>query len=105
MLASIAHRVSGVVVVLFVPVYLYLLQGVEGRPEDFIAVQIWLHTPFGKVVLWMAGTSMIYHFMNGIRFLYLDASWGENRKMMRLAARMVVSAGLVSMAALGVVLW
>ncbi len=105
MLASVAHRASGIVMVLFVPIYLYLLQSLAGTPEDFDAMRSWLHTPFGKIVLWMAGASIIYHFMNGIRFLYLDAGWGENRETMRLASRMVVSAGLASMVALGVILW
>ncbi len=105
MLASVAHRASGVVLVLFVPIYLYLLQGLAGTPEDFAAVQAWLHAPFGRTVLWLTGASLIYHFFNGIRFLCLDAGWGENREMMRLIARVVVGIGFAAVAVLGVMLW
>jgi len=105
MLASIAHRASGMVLVLFVPIYLCLLQGLTGAPEDFNAVLAWLHAPLGRTVLWLTGTSLIYHFFNGIRFLCLDAGWGENREMMRLTARVVVGIGFAAVALLGVMLW
>jgi len=105
MLASVAHRASGMVLVLFLPVYLYVLQALAGTPEDFSAMQSWLHAPFGRMLLWMTGASLIYHFINGIRFLCLDAGWGESRDMMRFTSRMVVGAGFASIIVLGVVLW
>jgi len=105
MLASVAHRASGIVLVLFVPVYLWLLRVLTGPPEDFAAGLHFLHSPVGRLVLWLAGASLIYHFCNGIRFICLDAGWGESRASMRLTARLVIGAGVLAMLLLAGLLW
>lgn len=105
MLASLAHRASGIVLLLFVPAYLYLLSGLTGTPDEFSDIQASLHSIPGRFVLWAVGSSLIYHFSNGIRFLCLDAGWGESREMMRLTARVVVGIGIAAMLLLGVLLW
>jgi len=105
MLASLAHRASGITLVLFVPVYLYLLEGLTGTPDEFSDIQSWMHSIPGRIVLWIVGASLIYHFFNGIRFLCLDVGWGESQEMMRLTARVVVGVGFAAVAVLGVLLW
>jgi len=102
MLASLAHRASGLLLVLFVPLYLWLLHGMTGSTESFAEVLGWLHSPLGRACLWLAGTALIYHFCNGLRFLCLDAGWLESRRMMRLSARIVLSVALVAAVALAV---
>jgi len=98
MLASVAHRASGLVLVLFVPLYLWLLHGMTGSPDSFIDTYNWLHTPFGKLCLWMGGSAFAYHFLNGIRFLLLDIGWGESRNAMRNSARLVLTlSGVISL--------
>ncbi len=96
MIASLAHRVSGLVLVLFVPLYLWLLHGMTGSPEDFDRVQAWMHAPLGKLSLWLVGVALIYHFANGLRFLSLDAGWCESRAMMRLSARIALGIALLA---------
>jgi len=105
MVASIAHRGSGIVLVLSVPCYLWILHGMTGSPQDFEEAVAFLHTPLGRLSLWLASVALIYHFCNGIRFLCLDAGWGESRDMMRGSARVVISIAVASAAALGVLLW
>ncbi len=105
MLASLAHRASGITLVLFIPVYLWLLHAMTGTPEDFAAARAWLHLPPGRIVLWLVGASLIYHFFNGIRFLCLDAGWGESREAMRLTARVAIGVGVAAAIVLGVALW
>lgn len=101
MLASIAHRASGMVLVLFVPFYLWVLHGMTGSPEDFEAAKALLYAPIGRLMLWMAGTAFVYHFCNGIRFLMLDAGWGESHAMLRLSARLVIAVAFVAALLLG----
>jgi len=99
MIASIAHRVSGLILVLFVSLYLWLLHDMAGSAERFAAVYGWLHSGFGKLSLWVVGVALIYHFCNGIRFLGIDAGWVESRNRLRNSAKVVmgviVVAGLV----------
>ncbi len=104
MVASLAHRASGLVLVLFVPLYLWLLHGMTGSPEDFDRAQAWMHSLPGKISLWLVGVALIYHFCNGIRFLALDAGWGESREAMRATARLVLGLTLVAAVVLAVLL-
>ncbi len=105
MLASIAHRGSALLLVLFVPLYLWLLQGMTGSPDQYTATLQWLHSLTGKVLLWLVGVALIYHFSNGIRFLCIDAGWGESRTMMLLSARLVlVIAGVTAFVLAGLLL-
>jgi len=90
MIASISHRMTGLVLVLFVPLYLWLLHGMTGSADHFAAVSHWLHSGLGKLSLWLVGVSLMYHFCNGIRFLTIDAGWGESRETMRNSARLVL---------------
>ncbi len=90
MVASILHRGSGLILVLFVPLYLWLLHGMTGSPDRFDAVNHWLHAPTGKMLFWLVAVSLTYHFFNGIRFLTIDAGWSEGRKALRFTARLVL---------------
>lgn len=90
MIASGMHRLTGVALVLFVPLYLWLLHGMTGSPEDFTDTYNWLHSPLGRACLWLGGTAFVYHMMNGIRFLCLDIGWIESRDAMRNSARFVL---------------
>ncbi len=97
MIASILHRFTGLVLVLFVPLYLWLLHGMTGTAHHFADVTHWLHSGFGRLSLWLVGVSLMYHFCNGIRFLSIDAGWGESRDAMRNSARLVL--GLTALVA------
>jgi len=104
MIASLAHRASGLILVLFVPLYLWLLHGMTGSPDHFEQVRAWLHSGLGKFSLWLAGTSLFYHFCNGLRFLTIDAGWWESRSILRLSARIVIGVALAAAVLLAVML-
>jgi succinate dehydrogenase cytochrome b subunit len=105
MIASLAHRASGMVLVLFVPFYLWVLHGMTASPDEFDRMQKLLHLPLERFALWLAGVAIIYHFCSGIRFLCLDAGWGESRQMMRTTARIVIAIAALAALVLGVLLW
>ncbi|MDQ6964903.1 MAG: succinate dehydrogenase, cytochrome b556 subunit [Mariprofundales bacterium] len=95
MVASITHRISGVVLVLFVPLYLWLFSTMVGSAQGFrCGVQV-LHSFWGGLLLWLVGTALLYHFCNGIRFLLLDAAVAEQREQMLQVARwpLLITAG------------
>jgi len=105
MAASIAHRISGVVLALFVPLYLWLLSAMVGSAEGFrCGLQI-LHSFWGGGLLWLSGTALIYHLCNGIRFLLLDAGVAEQRERMFEVARwpFLITAGGALLLAAGLI--
>ncbi len=105
MIASLAHRASGMVLVLFVPFYLWVLHGMTGAPEDFDRAVELIHSAPGRLTLWMAAVAFIYHFCNGIRFLTLDAGWCESHTMLRLSARVVLAVAALAALIFGILLW
>jgi len=105
MMASLAHRASGIVLALFVPIYLFLLTGLTSSPEDFTSTLDWMHSLPGRLILWLTGMALIYHLVNGIRFILLDAGWFETRDAMRITARVSISAGVLGGLLLGGFLW
>ena len=105
MMASLAHRASGIVLALFVPIYLFLLTGLTSSPEDFASTLDWMHSLPGRCILWLTGMALIYHLVNGIRFILLDAGWFEGRDAMRITARVSISAGVLGGLLLGGFLW
>jgi len=105
MLASFAHRISGLVLVLFVPIYICLLSGLTGSRDDFSSTLDWMHGTTGRLMLWVVGAALIYHLVNGIRFLLLDAGYLETRESMRLSAKFSLAVGVVGALVLAVYLW
>ncbi len=105
MIASIAHRASGMALILFVPFYLWVLHGMTGTSDDFDQALALLHSPIARLALWIAGVAVVYHFCNGIRFLTLDAGWCESQQMMRLSARIVLFIALLAALFFGGLLW
>jgi len=104
MVASIAHRITGVILVLFVPLYLWLLHGMTGSANNFTAVSDWLHSGLGRFSLWLVGVALVYHFCNGIRFLSIDAGWLESRSAFRNSARAVLGVCVAAALMLAVLL-
>ncbi len=95
MLASLAHRVSGLVLVASVPMYLWFLEGLTGDEASFRHMLQVLHSPGGRLVLALVCLAWFYHLLNGIRFLFVDAGWLETRPAMRVSARIVLWSALV----------
>jgi len=104
-IASIAHRATGLLMVLSIPLYLWLIFTMTGSPEEFQHGQTILHSVPGRLMLWLSGVVLVYHLLNGIRFLCLDAGWGERRSAMRQSARGVFALSVAAALILAVLLW
>ena len=86
-IASILHRVSGVINFLLIAVLLWLLQGSLASPESFAHVR---DVVFGniavKFVVWVFLAGLIYHFCSGVKHLLADIGVGEELATGRSAA-------------------
>jgi len=92
---SIAHRISGVLLFLSLPFFIYLLdislQGPEGYAEAIaILGNHWLR--FGSALI---AWSLFHHLLSGIRFLLIDIETGVSLKQARASAWLVNLTGLV----------
>jgi succinate dehydrogenase / fumarate reductase cytochrome b subunit len=99
---SILHRVSGVLMVLAIPVGAVLFDQAVSGPQGFAATSALLHHWLARLVLLLLAWSILHHLFAGIRYLLLDLRIGLDRAASRLSAWIVIVAAL---AALGLVLF
>ncbi len=82
-IASILHRISGIILFLLIPIMLWLLQTSLASPESF-------ETVFDNVLIrflaWIFVASIAYHFVMGIKHLMGDMGMNEELKSGRAAA-------------------
>lgn len=95
-IVSLAHRISGVLLVLAMPLVLYLLMLSLRAPDDFRSVLAWLHSPLFAFILFCVLWSFWHHLFSGIRFLLLDVDIGLGRVASRHSAVVVLVAGIVA---------
>lgn len=81
--ASILHRVSGIVLFLLVPAMLCILQTSLSSADSFAAVFNHMALRF---VAWIFVAATAYHFVMGIKHLLADAGMNEELKSGRTAA-------------------
>lgn len=85
-IASILHRISGVIVFLLVPVLLFLLDRSLSSPEGFAQVQQFFSNIAVRFVVWVFVAGLIYHFIMGIKHLFADLGYNEELQSGRTAA-------------------
>jgi len=95
-IVSFAHRVSGVFLVLAMPLVLYLLMLSLSAADDFRSVLAWLHSPLFAIILFCVLWSFWHHLFSGIRFLLLDVDIGLGRMVSRQSAAVVLVAGIMA---------
>ena len=85
-IASILHRLSGVIVFLLVPVLLWILDKSLSSPEGFAQVQeIFTSFPV-RFIVWVFVAGLIYHFIAGVKHLLADVGVAEELQSGRMAA-------------------
>ena len=91
-IASIAHRVAGVLLFIALPVIALTLDVSLRTEAGFASVRDLLSSPFwtvtGAVLLW----ALVHHVLAGIRRLLMDVGIGGELERARTSARLVLIA-------------
>ncbi|KGP63133.1 succinate dehydrogenase [Legionella norrlandica] len=104
-IASILHRISGILIFLLFPIVLFVLSYSLQSEESFVHAKMFLTHPYYKLVLWAFGASMIYHVIAGIRHLIMDMGFGESLNVGRASAVLVIALAAISIIFLGIWIW
>lgn len=102
---SILHRISGVLLFLLIPLVLWMLSKSLGDPIKFTELQLWLGSPFVKLILWGLLAALLYHLIAGIRHIIMDMGWGEELTTARKSARWIIITAVVLIFLAGIWLW
>jgi succinate dehydrogenase / fumarate reductase cytochrome b subunit len=101
---SILHRVTGVALVLALPVAIFLFRQSLLSPEGYAWVTALLQSLPMHIVLFLVTLAVAHHFFAGIRHLLLDLDFGISRTGSRHGAWLVLAA-VALIAATSVFLW
>ena len=101
--ASITHRVSGVIVFIAIFGLLYLLDLSLSTEDAFNSLAAL--GPLAKFLLWAVLSALAYHTVAGVRHLFLDLGLGESKEggPRTALATFIVSAVLIVL--LGLWIW
>lgn len=92
--ASINHRLSGVILFVSIPLSLYFLQLSLQSTEGFRQVKEYLTASWvlipGMILLW----SFLHHLFAGFRFLFIDMNMGSSLPVARKTAWLVIIAAI-----------
>ena len=69
---SILHRITGLILFLFIPFALWILYHSLHSETDFVFLTLNLKKPFFKILLWIGLSALGYHLLAGLRHLLAD---------------------------------
>ncbi len=99
-IASILHRVSGLIVFLLIPLLLWVLDRSLRSPESFAYVHDHIFGNLGvRFLIWVFLSGLIYHFVAGIKHLLADVGVAEGLQSGRhasLAAIIIAILGILA---------
>ncbi|ARD22726.1 MULTISPECIES: succinate dehydrogenase, cytochrome b556 subunit [Shewanella] len=77
-IASILHRISGVIMLFAVGILIWMLNESLASPESFAGLQSLFDNLLVKFVIWGILTALGYHLIVGLRHLIMDTGrWEE----------------------------
>ncbi|MCG2607691.1 succinate dehydrogenase, cytochrome b556 subunit [Acinetobacter sp. SM34] len=98
-IASILHRLSGVIVFLLVPVLLWLLDKSLSSAEGFAEVQAIFGGFIVRFIVWVFVAGLLFHFIMGIKHLLADLGFAEELQSGRVAATISLILAAISIVA------
>jgi succinate dehydrogenase / fumarate reductase cytochrome b subunit len=104
-IASIIHRVSGVIMFVAIGILLWLLSISLSSPEGFIEASEIVDGFFVKLILWGILTALSYHIAGGIRHLIMDLGYFEELESGTLTAKIAFAATVVLSLMAGILVW
>jgi succinate dehydrogenase / fumarate reductase cytochrome b subunit len=93
---SIAHRISGVLLILSTPLLVYLLDLSLQDSDGFDRAAALLQTTGFRLGSTLVAWSLFHHLFSGIRFLFIDVGTGVGLRQARTSAWLVNVAGLAA---------
>lgn len=104
-IASITHRITGVVLFGGMAVLLYLLGLALRSPDGFAEAHALVAMPIVKLVLLAIVAALVFHIVAGVKHLFLDFHIGDSLEGGRLGAQLSFGITAILVALAGAWLW
>jgi len=104
-IASILHRISGVIMIFAIGILLWTLSLSLSSAEGFAQVKSLLDGVFFTFIITGILSALIYHVLGGIRHLLMDLGHFEEKESGKMSAKLVFALWLLLTVVVGVNLW
>ncbi|MEM1432925.1 MAG: succinate dehydrogenase, cytochrome b556 subunit [Pseudomonadota bacterium] len=104
-IASITHRITGVILFGAALGLLYVLDVALASPAGFEEARALLDVSLVQLVLWIALATLGYHLIAGIKHMLLDFHFGDTPEAARFGSTAVFVLSAVWAAAMGGLVW
>ncbi|WP_432453406.1 MULTISPECIES: succinate dehydrogenase cytochrome b556 subunit [unclassified Agarivorans] len=104
-IASILHRVSGVITFFALAILLGLLAESLQSAEGFANVLSIIDNFFVKLILWASLSALMYHIVGGIRHFIMDMGYWEELDTASSSAKVSFIITAVLALLMGVIVW
>lgn len=104
-IASILHRVSGVVMLVLAGLMVWLLATSLQSQEGFVQAQQVMANPVVRFLIWGFLTALGYHLISGIRHIIMDLGFWEEIESGKVSAVIVIALAVILAVLAGVWLW
>lgn len=94
-IASILHRLSGLLLVVSIPILIYFFDVSLRDARGFAMVEAAFDSIAGRLLLVIMCWSLTHHMLAGIRFLLIDLDVGVEIATARRSAAAVIALGLI----------
>lgn len=104
-IASILHRISGIILFLAIPLLLCVLQASLSSAEQFQRIQGFFSGIGAKLILFGVVAALLFHLLAGIRHMIMDMGFSEHVHSARRGAWIVMGLSVVLIIFAGIWLW
>jgi succinate dehydrogenase / fumarate reductase cytochrome b subunit len=104
-IASITHRITGVLLFAAIAYLLWLLSVALESPSGFDRAQAILDAPLPKLVMLATLAALLFHFLAGIKHLIMDFHVGDSFEAGRRSSQVVFVLTVVGTVLAGVWIW
>ncbi len=101
-IASILHRISGLIIFLLIPFVLWLLRLSLASPQEFLLVQDFMGSLWVSFLIWLVASATFYHLLAGVKHLIMDMGHLEEKSTGRIASIVVLLLGVSGAILMGV---
>ena len=104
-IASITHRITGVIIFAGMTLLLYLLQTSLSSEIGFASATEFMNKTSVKIAIWVTLISISYHLIAGIKHLLLDLGLGETKTSAENGAKFLLLSLVILSVLAGVWIW
>lgn len=104
-IASILHRISGLILFLLTPFVLWGFYLSLASSQSFDDLHQTLANPYLKFLIWCGLSGLFYHLVAGIRHLLMDIGIGDGRHSGKVGAIITLIVSALLIISTGVWLW